>query len=186
MSLLQNQWLWAVVVFLGAAFTAQFINHAPAQYRVVRTTTINAPASVVFAQIADFNQWPHWSPWAKLDAGAKMSVVGKAAAVGHRQEWNGAEAGVGSQTIVEVKPNSLLRTQLNFTAPFAAAPTSEFLLTAVDGGSKTLVEWDLRDTNALATRIFMTLFFVNMESMLGEEYEAGLRDLKRLCEERVA
>jgi uncharacterized protein YndB with AHSA1/START domain len=183
-AVLRNQWLWAFVVFLGATLTAQFINHAPAQYRVVRTTTINAPPSVVFAQIADFGQWPLWSPWAKMDANAKNTVSGQPRSVGHVMAWDGEIAGTGTQTIVAIEPNLRLRTQLNFTAPFSATPTSEFVLTAAPGGKQTVIEWDLRDSNALLTRIVMTVLFVNMEATLGEEYEAGLRDLKALCEKQ--
>jgi uncharacterized protein YndB with AHSA1/START domain len=181
MSFLRNAWTLAFGVVLSVALVTQFVNHVPANYRVVRSTVINASPAVVFKHIADFNQWPNWSPWAKLDASAKMGVHGAAQSVGHKQTWDGPEAGTGEQTIVEVKPNRYMRTQLNFTAPFAASPTSEFVLRDA-GDGKTAVEWDLRDTNALSTRIVMTLLFINMEAMLGAEYDQGLRDLKALCE----
>ena len=39
----------------------------PAEFSVKRTGTINAPAALAYAQVADFKGWEQWSPWDKLD-----------------------------------------------------------------------------------------------------------------------
>ena len=53
--------LVVIVVGLVAVITLQ-----PARYRVSRSTTIAAPAPVVFAQVNNFHGGP-WSPWEKID-----------------------------------------------------------------------------------------------------------------------
>ena len=45
----------------------------PSEFRVARTTTIAAPAAVVFAQVNDFHKWAAWNPWGKIDLAMKAS-----------------------------------------------------------------------------------------------------------------
>ena len=39
----------------------------PADFKIVRSATVSAPAAIVFAQVNDFHKWDAWSPW-RLDA----------------------------------------------------------------------------------------------------------------------
>ena len=48
----------------------------PADFRIVRSTTIAAPAAVVFAHVNDLRKWDAWSPWAKLDPAMKQTHEG--------------------------------------------------------------------------------------------------------------
>lgn len=61
-----------VVVVLVVVFLC-IVALQPAHYRVERSATINAPATVVFAQVNDFHKWEAWSPWAKLDPAMKQT-----------------------------------------------------------------------------------------------------------------
>src|SRR6184192_2987520 len=58
-------------------------------YHVERSTTINAPASVVFAQVNDFHNWNAWSPWAKMDPAMKQTFEGAPAGTGAIYAWAG-------------------------------------------------------------------------------------------------
>jgi len=55
----------------------------PADFRVERTTTIAAPQAELFAQVNDFHKWDAWSPWAKLDPDAKITLRWSAIGPGH-------------------------------------------------------------------------------------------------------
>jgi hypothetical protein len=35
----------------------------PADFRVTRSASIDAPPEVVFAQVNDLRKWNDWSPW---------------------------------------------------------------------------------------------------------------------------
>ena len=54
----------------------------PSEFRVERTATVSAPASVVFAQVNDFHRWDAWSPYAKRDPGMKEGFEGAPSGVG--------------------------------------------------------------------------------------------------------
>jgi len=118
----------------------------PEDFRVSRSTTINAPPVAVFAQVNNFHQWDAWSPWAKLDPNCKVEFEGPASGTGSVFKWSGNnEVGEGSQTIIESRPPELIRIRLEFTKPFEAANDVEFTFQPADGG--TLVIWSMSGKN---------------------------------------
>ena len=36
-------------------------------YRVERSATISASPAAIYALLADFHEWPKWSPWEEID-----------------------------------------------------------------------------------------------------------------------
>jgi hypothetical protein len=63
-------------------------------YEVTRSTTIEAPSAVVHDLIADFHEWPRWSPWEDLDpdlertfSGAERGRAGWRSPVTNRSRW---------------------------------------------------------------------------------------------------
>src|ERR1700730_16036842 len=63
--------LAAIVIVFAAVVAMQ-----PSEFRSVRSATIAAPASDVFAQVNDFHNWDAWSPWAKIDPAMKQTFEG--------------------------------------------------------------------------------------------------------------
>ena len=61
----------------------------PAEFRVVRSVAISAPAPAAFALVNDFHNWEAWSPWAKLDPAMKQTYEGAAAGTGAIYTWAG-------------------------------------------------------------------------------------------------
>jgi len=62
-----------VIVAIIVIVFVVIVAFQPAAYRVVRTATISAPPSAVFAQVNDLHRWNGWSPWAKLDPDMKQT-----------------------------------------------------------------------------------------------------------------
>jgi hypothetical protein len=81
--------LAAILVILVGVIAMQ-----PSEFHVARTTTIAAPAPVVFAQVNDFHKWEAWNPWAKIDPAMK-------------QTYEGAPAGRGPATPGPATPGSV-------------------------------------------------------------------------------
>jgi hypothetical protein len=59
----------------------------PSDYRVMRSVTISAPASVVFAQVNELHKWEAWSPWDKMDSRLKKTFEGPSAGAGAGYSW---------------------------------------------------------------------------------------------------
>ena len=73
----------------------------PSKFEVERTATIAAPQADLFAQVNDFHKWDAWSPWARLDPDAKVTIEGAEAGEGAIMSWAGNDkVGKGTSTIV--------------------------------------------------------------------------------------
>src|SRR5665648_1264039 len=91
----------------------------PSEFHVERSVTVAAPPADVFAEVYDFHKWDAWSPWAKLDPNAKVGFEGPEAGEGTVMTWAGnSEVGAGKMTLVESKPDELVKIKLDFTEPF--------------------------------------------------------------------
>ncbi|TMA11498.1 MAG: polyketide cyclase [Deltaproteobacteria bacterium] len=151
----------------------------PSEFRVARTATISAPPPAVFAQVNDFHKWAAWNPWGKIDPAMKQAYDGAPAGTGAIYTWTGNnEVGEGRMTITESRPSDLIRIKLEFFKPFAATNTAEF--TFKPEGNQTAVTWSMTGQNnfmAKAVHLFM-----NMDKMVGGQFEQGLASMKSLVE----
>src|SRR3990172_2988524 len=165
----------AVIVVVFAAIVAM----QPSEFRVARTATISAPAPAIFAEVNDFRKWRAWSPYDELDPAMKRIYTGAPEGTGASYAWLGnGHAGEGRATIIDSRPNDLIRIQLDFVKPFAGTAFAEFAFRPE--GDRTTVEWRLAGTNnflAKAVHLFM-----NMDRMVGGQYEQGLAQLKSVVE----
>jgi len=166
--------LVVIVVGLVGVITLQ-----PARYRVSRSTTIAAPAPVVFAQVNDFHKWSAWSPWEKIDPAMKRTYEGPPAGVGASYAWVGSrEVGEGRMTIVESRPSDLIQVKLEFVKPFAGTSVAEF--TFKPDGERTLVTWSMTgDKNFIAKAIHLVM---SMDRMIGDQFDKGLAAMKTVAE----
>ena len=151
----------------------------PSEFNVVRSATISAPAPALFAQVNDFHKWEAWNPWGKLDPTMKQTYEGAPAGTGAIYTWSGNdEVGEGRMTITESRPSDLIRIKLEFFKPFAATNTAEF--TFKPEGNQTAVTWSMTGNNnfmAKAVHLFM-----NMDKMVGGQFEKGLAQMRSVVE----
>ena len=75
------------------AVLAVVVAMQPADFQVVRRTTIAAPPAVVFAQLNDFRKWQAWSPWEKMDPNLQRTYSGRFMAA--RLTWLTVVIGIG-------------------------------------------------------------------------------------------
>lgn len=151
----------------------------PADFRIVRSARIAAPPATVFAQVNDFHNWKAWSPWAKIDPAMKETYDGPSSGVGAKYAWLGnKQVGEGRMTIAESRPSEFLRINLEFIKPFQANHTAEFRFTP--DGNQTAVEWSMNGHNGFVSKAFF--MFVNMDKLIGRDFEKGLKQLKEVAE----
>jgi hypothetical protein len=159
-----------------ALLVALVVLGRPDRFVVTRSVTIPVPADRLFPLVNDLHAWNEWSPWAALDPAASTTFAGPDAGVGAAMAWAGnAKVGVGRMTIVESRPDTVVRFRLDFEKPMKATNTSEF--TFVPEGEGTVVTWTMSGTNDLAGKIFGTL--IDCDRMVGAQFEKGLADLER-------
>jgi hypothetical protein len=151
----------------------------PSEYRVERTAVISAPPPNVFVQVNDFHNWEAWSPWAKFDPAAKATFDGTTAGVGAVFSWSGNdEIGEGRMTLTDSHPNDLIRIKIDFVRPFEGTSFAEFAFRPQ--ADETAVTWSMAGHNNFIGRAIC--LFVNMDKMLGGDFEKGLANLKSVVE----
>jgi hypothetical protein len=166
------------LILLAAAF-ATVVWFQPDDYRLTRSATIAAPASVVFAEVNDLNRWEDWSPWAKLDPNARITFSGPKSGPGASFAWDGNDkVGAGTMTITESKPNERVATRTDFVKPFAGTSHSDFIFS--EQGGQTAVIWTMSGTQSFIGKAICLV--MSMERTLGPDFERGLAQLRRVSE----
>ena len=169
----------AVVVVLFVVLVAM----RPGKFRIVRSATIGAPPEAVFEQVDDFRKWRAWSPWEKKDPALKRTYEGPAAGPGSVYSWVGnKEVGEGRMTLTESQPGEFVRIKLEFFKPFAATNQAEFSFEPK--GDQTVVTWAMAGENNFMCKAFC--MFMDMDKMVGTDFEKGLAAMKTIAEGRMA
>lgn len=163
--------LVAVVLVLAAT--------KPDVFRVQRATSIEAPPEKIFPFINDFSRWGAWSPYEKKDPAMKRTFGATTSGKGAVYEWAGDKnVGKGRMEIAESSPPSRVVLKLDFAEPFEAHNVVEFTMT--QKGDATEVSWDMRGRTPYLAKILHV--FIDMDRMVGKDFEAGLASLKALAE----
>jgi hypothetical protein len=170
-----------ILIGLGVIVIALIVVVAlqPSDYRVARSTSISAPPAAVFEQVNDFHKWAAWNPWGKIDPAMKQNYEGAPAGVGAGYRWAGNnEVGEGRMTITESHPHDLIRIKLEFFKPFAGNSVAEFSFKPQ--ANQTAVTWSMAgENNFMAKAIHL---FMDMDTMIGSQFEKGLADMKAVVE----
>jgi hypothetical protein len=169
-----------VAVLLAVALIA-VVATRPDDFRVTRSLSIAAPASVLFEQVNDLRLWEAWSPWIKMEPDVKKIFTGPSSGIGASYSWEGKKTGSGKMTTIECRPNDLLRFDLHFEKPFKAQNVAEFTFKPEAG--ETIVTWSMNGKNNFAGKAFS--LFVNCDKMIGSQFALGLQNLKTVTEETV-
>jgi uncharacterized protein YndB with AHSA1/START domain len=167
-----------VVVVLIAALLA-FAATKPDTLSIQRTASMKAPPEKIYPLISDFHSWSAWSPYEKLDPAMKRAHSGAAASKGAVYEWEGnRNVGKGRMEITEATPPSKVAIKLDFLKPFEAHNVAEFTLQP--RGDSTTVTWAMSGPQLYIGKVMSV--FVDMDRMIGKDFETGLANLKAHAE----
>jgi uncharacterized protein YndB with AHSA1/START domain len=168
----------ALVAVLGGGVVA-YAAARPDTFRIQRSALINAPPEKVFGIINDFQQWPSWSPWQKLDPSMKTTVSGPATGKGAVSTWDGnSKVGAGRTEITETVAPSKITMKLDMARPFEAHNIVEYTLEPK--GAATSVTWAMHGAQPLLGKVMSV--FIDCEKMVGKDFEEGLANLRALSE----
>jgi Polyketide cyclase / dehydrase and lipid transport len=166
----------AVVILLAAVLG--FAATRPDTFRVQRAKSIEAPPDEIFPLIHDFHKWRSWSPYEKLDPTMKRTYSGAANGKGAVYEWVGtSKVGSGRMEIRDAS-GSKVTIKLDFLKPFECHHTAEFTLEA--HGDTTNVTWSMHGAQRYLAKVMS--IFLNMDNLIGKDFEAGLANIKAVAE----
>jgi hypothetical protein len=170
--------LLVLVLLVGGA--AAYVATRPDAYHVERSTTVDAPAATVFAQIDDLSVWKEWSPWEKKDPAMKRTLSATTSGVGATYSWEGnKEVGKGKMTITDSRPGEKVGEKLEFIEPFQSQANITFTL-AAESPTTTKVTWAMDGKHNFVSKAFSVV--KPMDGMIGKDFQEGLANLKKVAE----
>lgn len=139
---------------------------------VERSIQINAPRGKVYATVRDFHEWPKWSPWLICEPDCKLTF----ASDGRSYSWDGKYIGAGSIAVAGQNEGVAIDYDLTFLRPFKSK--SQVRIAFANAGDDTKVTW------SMDSKLPFFLFWMRrmMETMIGMDYDRGLRMLKEYVE----
>ncbi|HZB53968.1 MAG TPA: SRPBCC family protein [Reyranella sp.] len=169
-----------VVVVVAIAGILLYAATKPDSFRVQRVVLVNAPSDKVFPLINDIKAWTVWSPYEKKDPAMKRTYGAVTAGKGATYAWEGDKnVGQGSIEMIESGPRKIV-IKLDFLKPFEAHNMGEFLLEPK--GDSTSVTWATYGPSPYISKVIGT--FINIDDMIGRDFEKGLADLKAAAEKK--
>jgi hypothetical protein len=169
----------AVILTIATAVVLILAATKPDRFSVRREITVNAPAEKIFPLINDFHRWVAWSPYEHRDPALKRTYSGLESGKGAVYAWDGNnDVGSGRMEILESGGPSKIVIQLDFFKPFEAHNTAEF--TMLPQGDGTHVSWVMHGPAPFMNKLMQV--FMNLDRMIGKDFEAGLANLKNITE----
>jgi hypothetical protein len=154
----------------------------PDTFHVQRSIDIGAVPGAIYPFIVNIQAFRTWSPFEKADPGMKRTFSGPDSGPGATYAWEGnSRAGTGFITTTGAEPPSKVTFNLVMLKPFAADNTVTFTL--VPKGAATTVTWAMTGRQPLMAKVMG--LFMNCDTMVGREFEAGLSSLKTKAEARA-
>jgi uncharacterized protein YndB with AHSA1/START domain len=151
----------------------------PDTFRVQRALDISAPPEKIFSILTDLRRSIEWSPYENKDPDMKRSHSGADTGKGAVYEWDGdGNVGAGRIEIADVSPPSRVTLKLDMIRPFMANNIVDY--TMERSGGATRVTWSMHGPMPYPAKVLST--FVDMDRMVGTDFEVGLRNLKAYAE----
>ena len=170
--------LYAVITLI--ALVCIYAAVAPSEYYVERQQAIAATPEKIFPLVNNSKKMNEWMPWAEADPKMVMTYSGPEEGVDAVSSWNSeGQMGVGSAKIIESIPNEKVVSLLEYKKPFEGIQTAEVSITSSAEG-QSLVKWSVKGNNNFVGRVLC--LFMNMDKMVGSQFEKGLLKLKELSE----
>jgi len=169
----------AVVIVVALVAVLAYAATKPDTFRLSRSTSIKAPPEKIFPFLNDLRSFATWSPYEKKDPAMKRTFGGASSGKGATYDWDGDKnVGQGRLTIAESSPPSKVTMNLDFLRPWEAHNVVEFTLEPK--GDTTNVTWAMQGPAPYMAKVMHV--FMNMDRMVGDDFEAGLANLKTLAE----
>ena len=153
----------------------------PKAIHVERSITVNADPETVRKSLVDLRFFQEkWSPWTDLDPKMEVSYNGNPGEAGSGYSWKGnKDVGEGTLTIEKIGSDTI-RENLHFEG----MGDSKTYYAIQQEGNGTKVTWGIDLEIGFMGRAFM--LFMNMDKMMGADFEKGLNKYKTAIESMPA
>jgi hypothetical protein len=173
----------AVVLAVAIAVVLILAATKPDRFSVERSISVTAPPEKIFPLIDDFHRWGAWSPYENKDPAMQRNFSGAASGKGAVYGWEGnSNVGSGRMEILDSSAPAKIVIKLDFFKPFEGHNTAEFTMLPQGGDTMepTTITWRMHGAAPFISKLMQV--FMNLDHMIGKDFEIGLANLKRLAE----
>lgn len=148
----------------------------PKEVNLTRSVTIDAPQEAVYNTVANLRSWPEWNPWAQADSTMEWTFGATTEGAGAYYTWTSENSGDGRMDITDTSAPDSLSILVAFDGQGDA--TGDFVFRPA--GNATETSWSFHSDFPFPFNAM--LLFMDMEGLIGADYERGLQFLKEYVE----
>jgi hypothetical protein len=150
-------------------------------YSVAKEIIVNKSKSVVFEYLKFLKNQNKFSVWASMDPNMKTEYRGTDGTEGFVSAWESENknVGKGEQEILKIVNGERIDYEIRFIKPFASTSWANMIVASANE-NQTRVYWEFTGKMKYPTNL--TLLFMNMEKMVGNDLEKGLQNLKTIMD----
>lgn len=171
-----------IMILVAGVVVAASIQPTDISYQ--RSITTTASADTAYSVFSDLARWDDWSPYNKKDPSLKKEISDPSTGLGARYAWDGnKDIGAGRMTITTIDPNRSVDMRLEFDRPFKCDNHVEWRVDEENGQRRITWSMDGKDAPLMPRIVGL---FIDMDKMIGKDWEEGLEKLKGIVEAEEA
>lgn len=154
----------------------------PSHIKVERSIEINTSAGIIREKITDLRFFQEvWSPWTEKDPAMKVSYAGNTGEEGSKLSWvsDKSDVGIGSMTYKYTHGDTVMQSLY-----FEGQGEAQIYHIVATNGKGSKVTWIMQNDVPFYLRFMM--LFMNIDKMVGPDFEKGLSKLKTVVESMPA
>ena len=168
-----------VYIFIGLIITLMIISALMSKtYNVEKSTVIKKPVAEVMSHVGNFADYAGWNPWQQMEPSATRTITGNPNTPGHKYAWQGRKIGAGNLVLRSIDDKHI-HFEMEFLKPWKSKAKDNWLFEPWGDGGEAKVTW--QNSGELPwpmARLMGPMIHKN----LNLQFEAGLNNLKKLCE----
>lgn len=155
----------------------------PTTFYIKKEIIINQNTSAVFEQVNNLKNWQKWSPWQENDTNMVNTYEGPEEGIGSINHFKSESEGNGRMQIMQSDENKFINIGLFFEGmEDGENPTMETSFSFLEMSENHVqVTWTASDTIGYFSPFRLILPFMTVK--LGDTFEKGLKNLKKVCED---
>lgn len=180
MRILKKLFLFLIILLGIILIAAAFMKK---DFAVEKEIVINQPKDSVFKFVKFLKNQDQFSVWAKMDPNMKNQFKGNDGEIGAINSWesDNENVGIGEQEIKNIKEGERIDFELRFKEPMEATNFA-YMTTEALSPTQTKVIWGFTGKSPYPFNFMLA--FMNMDEMVGKDFQQGLDNLKVLLEKK--
>ncbi len=172
-----------ILLLVAIIASAVYFSLQDGSYNVTKTATIEAPRSLVYEQMSDFDNFKHWNAHFNDD---QVSIEHSQPSTGSGAYYTFTdEHGSGTVTIKELEPNKSVTMELSYTHTLGSA-TATIKYTIIPTETGATASMNIIGNRSLIDKAFEATTGSNLEADLEKMYQTSLDNLNTHLQELMA